>query len=186
HSLYFNELVKKFKQGVNLQELHGKEKLDRWRAFYYAPPEHSELTDADRNPYLPQTDEAWAAYKEKENEYHNLFFAHEQWKEKIYTTTINNILLHFYPIIADFEGDYWLLYAMHLKDSYCKHKEYMHYIECNWDYDMPSSMLELSKEAYFEAFQSYAKDKRKQVEQKIRNRVLAWHELQKSAPTSQK
>lgn len=165
-------LIKEGKEGVVMEEKHGKEKIESRRNFYCRPQlPHFLLTDKNRDDYKELTDEDWKVKMVSENEstwrYHN-------WEEKrkaIWYDAMQPLNFTYLPELNDMEGDYWVIYAMEIRDEYERWKTRMEHIETVLDYHLDPELLfaphdEFTK-AHTAVFQQYWKESDESRNQRI-------------------
>ena len=100
-------------------DLHSRyPKLEEWRDFYGRPGQPGLLTDKDRHPLLHKTDEEWQRYKEGENKLlRELHREQEERRQAVYDI-VQPLLFSTLPGLQDLQGDYWIIYALVLRDAY--------------------------------------------------------------------
>lgn len=108
-------LVKQMEDGIDIAATYPK--LEEWRAFYlHEKP--STLEDNLRNRFLFPDDEAWEKEKEKENREMLRYFMWCEQRKKEFYDIIQPPMFRLYPALQNLEGDFWLLYAVDLRDLY--------------------------------------------------------------------
>jgi hypothetical protein len=136
-----DKMCTQYKEGINIKEVYPK--LDGWREFYCRPskPDIFEEKRAQRS-YM--SDEEWDKFKDEEN---RKMVAYHKWTERRrteYFDIVQPLLLKYLPDLNNIEGDYWVTYAVNIRDIYEEWKVMCEDIEVMVNYEMPPEMLNLS------------------------------------------
>lgn len=116
-------------------------KLQEWREFYMHPTPHT-MKETDRNRRIHPDDLEWKKYVEKENREMKRFFIWEEKRKTEFYNIVQPELMKLYPAITDLEGDFWVLYAVIIRDEYEIWKSIMEKIEGIIIYEMPPESIE--------------------------------------------
>jgi hypothetical protein len=138
-------LVKRMNEGIDVRSQYPK--LEHWREFYLHPKPHT-LEDKNRSPFLHKDDAAWEEEKKRQNrEMLRYFMWCEQRKTEFYDI-IQPPLFRLYPELEDLEGDFWVLYAVELRDAYEEWLSMMEQTETVVIYQMPPESINWKYEDY--------------------------------------
>lgn len=164
-------LVKEGKEGIVMEEKYGKEKIDRWKEFYCRPQPPHLLTDERRNDYKYLTDEEWEAKMASENNSIRMYHNWEEKRKEIWYDAMQPLNFTYLPQLNDMEGDYWIVYAMEIRDEYERWKTRMEHVETVLDYRLDPELLFASRDEFTKAhtavFQQYWKEEDNKRNQRI-------------------
>lgn len=148
-------LVRDMKDGVDIQAKYPK--LEEWRDFY-VHPKPSTMEGVPRNLFLYPDDEQWAKYVEEENRELYRFFCWEEKRKTDFYDIVQPELFKVYPVLEELEGDFWVLYAVNLRDEYEEWLTVMESTESAVQYEMPPESVRWDNEKYYaEKSARYAK-----------------------------
>lgn len=126
-------------------------KIDEWREFYGKPEEPGTVSDESRNMFLWSKDEDWEKYKAEQNEEMRIFHEWQQKRLKEYYDIVQPLLFEYMPELENFEGDFWVLYAVTLRDEYESWKDNCEHLENSIEYHLPPESVDWEWEVYKEA-----------------------------------
>jgi len=142
------------------------ENLESWRAFYGKPPQPDILSDDDRDDYAYLSEEEWQQLKTSENEkmllYHNWAEKRKAaWYDVVQPLNFKNL-----PDLQNIEGDYWILYAVAMRDTYERWKSGAERIETVLDYEIDPAILLQPYQDLIDAISKKDLEARKKAEEK--------------------
>ena len=141
HSLIYSmrKLVKSHEEGMVLSEKYPK--LDRWREFYCKPERPHYVKDTPHYHKRNMTAQEWEAYKQFENEKLDIIYKWKEKRKQEWYDAMQPLNFKYFPELNELEGDYWVLYAVHMRDNYELWKEDLEKIETVLDYGMNPEIL---------------------------------------------
>ncbi|MFN0032074.1 MAG: hypothetical protein ACKVOR_07945 [Flavobacteriales bacterium] len=148
YAFQLRRLQKEQDEGVIPHEKYPK--LEKWRAFYCQPQPPYTVDDTHRSPYRFADDAEWERYKEEENRVMRL---HHFWKEKRrqeYHDAVQPFLFKCMPWLSDMDGDYWVLFAVEIRDLYEEWKVLCDELESAIDYELRPEAIALNNETFRE------------------------------------
>ena len=128
------KLVEDMKAKVDLTVKYPK--MESWRDFY-VHPSPSTMKEFDFIKKLYPDENERKAYVEKENREMKRFFLWEEKRKTEFYNIVQPVLMRLYPVLLDLEGDYWVLYAVNMRDEYEIWKSVMEDVEISIIYEMP-------------------------------------------------
>ncbi len=146
-------------------------KLEEWRAFYCTPEKPKVAEEEYRKFYPHLSDEEWEKRQSEENR--KLLLIHK-WNEKRkgeYYEIVQPLLFKYLPVLNDIEGDYWVSYAVTIRDIYEEWKVMCERIEIVNDYDMPPENVNMDgadfQKAAYEYFTRYGRKRSAKRDERI-------------------
>ncbi len=146
-------------------------KLEGWRKFYGKPEEPGYLLtdenrdDENRFKVEKMTDEEWERHMAEQNE---LTMTHHRWKERTKTEWYNvmqPLNFDYLPQLSNMDGDYWLLYAMNMRDDYEYWKSWLEMLHTFISLDLDPTLLdgkaEIWREKMSEAYRNLTTEERR-------------------------
>lgn len=135
-----NKLHGEYEKKIDMHEKYPK--LEEWRKFY-CNPELPKNADDSRKYYTYLNDEEWEKLRLDENRkfimIHNF---REKRKSEFYDIVQPRLFKHL-PKLIEIEDDYWVAYAVTLRDNYEIWKSYCERLEIVNDYDMPPEYVDM-------------------------------------------
>ena len=122
-------------------------RLEEWRDFYVFPKPHT-INENKRNKFAYPDDEEWAQYVKHENREMLRFFCWEEQRRTEFYDIIQSVLFALYPLLNNIEGDFWVLYAVNMRDKYEDWKTSMEDVETKLHYEMPSESVNWEYEKF--------------------------------------
>ncbi len=122
-------------------------KMEQWKDFYFHR-KPSVVKESHRNVWLHKTDEEWEQYKEQENRAMYQFFCWEEQRKKEFYDIVQPVLFKLYPPLNDLEGDFWVLYAVNLRDEYECWLSSMEHLQGAIEYEMPPESINWDDEKF--------------------------------------
>jgi hypothetical protein len=164
HTMY--NLIKEQASGTVPAEKY--EKMERWREYYGKPRKAHVVTDKDRNKWLyPEgADAAWEQHKKEENEIMRIFHEWEEARLQQWYDVVQPLNFKYLPELNEIEGDYWILYAINMLDTYDEWKSFAERLELILDYGMDPSLFDDENEQFYEAMRNTPQEKQDASEDK--------------------
>lgn len=164
HSMY--RLIKEQASGIIPAEKY--EKMEGWREYYGKPRKAHVVRDNDRNKWrFPEgADAAWEQHKKEENEIMRIFHEWEEARLQQWYDVVQPLNFKYLPELNELEGDFWILYAINMLDTYDEWKSFAERLEIIIDYDMEPSLFDDENEKFFEAMRNTPQEKKNASEDK--------------------
>lgn len=140
HELIFqlHALIKSQHEGMIPSEKYPK--LDSWREFYCKPETPHYVTDEDKR-IEKMTEQEWEVYKQFENEKIDIFHRWKEERKQQWYDAMQPLNFKYLPALNELNGDYWILYAVTMRDNYESWKTGLENIESVLDYGMNPAIL---------------------------------------------
>jgi hypothetical protein len=138
-------LVEDMKIGTDIQAKYPK--MEEWRAFYVHPKPNT-MEGVERNHFLFPDEESWAKHVEEENKAMYRHFCWEENRKNEFYEIVQPALMQYYPVLQDIEGDFWVLYAVNLRDEYESWLSNMEMMESIVQYEMPPESINWEWDKY--------------------------------------
>jgi hypothetical protein len=139
------QLVENMKAGVDIKEKYPE--LESWRSFYVHPSPHI-MDDSLRNTRLHPNDDEWKQYVAEQNRELKRCFLWEEKRKKEFYDVVQPVLMRLYPKLDNLEGDYWVLYAVNLRDEYEVWESAMDEVQTGIVYEMPPEFVKWDDEEF--------------------------------------
>jgi hypothetical protein len=140
-------LLKDQKAGIIPNEKYSS--IEEWREFYSFPPVADTLPESHRQKYHKRmTDEEWKRYKEREDKAFLQFHNYEEKRKTEYYDIVQPLLFKLLPELENLEGDYWVLYAVEIRDNYDEWKTLCEQLESIAEYNMPQESVLLNDDEF--------------------------------------
>ena len=113
----------------------------------------------------------WEKYKEEEK---NKMFVFHDWEEnrkKEYYDIVQPMLFKYLPDLNKTEGDYWVIYAVCIRDNYEEWKSLCEEMETTIDYKMPLESVNWKYEDWHKLFKKHFPKYKKTAEVKRDKRI---------------
>jgi len=130
-------------------------KLEQWREFYCKPQKPMTLSDKEREYRNYLSDEEWNKDREEENRKLLIFHQWEEKRKAEYYDVVQPLIFKYLPELYDIEDDYWVLYAVAVRDLYEEWKILCERPEIIIDYDMPLESVNMSSEEFQKSLRKY-------------------------------
>ncbi len=157
-------------QKINIHEKYPK--LESWREFYCNPSQPDTLEDKLRNIYLFPNDEDWQKHKEEENKLLKILHHWQQTRQNEYYNLVQPLLFEYLPKLNDFEGDFWILYAVTVRDNYEEWTSCCEHLETAIEYNMPPESVNWKNEDFKKLLREQRKLYSKQVEERRHSMIF--------------
>jgi hypothetical protein len=116
-------------------------KLEEWRDFYCNPNEPEVIGREMLHIHPEDTEETILQRLEEENEKIRNFCAQEKKLLDAYYELMQPLLFNHLPALHQLEGDYWVIYAMTIRDAYEEWKTLSEEMETTIESDMPQESI---------------------------------------------
>ncbi len=158
-------LVNRMNEGMDVAATYPK--LEEWREFYLHPKPNT-LEDSERSLFRFPDDDEWEKEKERENREMLRFHLWEEQRKKEFYDIIQPPLWKLYPVLETLEGDFWVLYAVEMRDAYEEWLSMMEHIEGIIEYEMPPESINWEnkkfREEHYARYQLNPKRESKRLE----------------------
>ena len=94
------------------------------------------------------TDEEWEVKKEKTNELTMAYYHFTENRKSAWYDVMQPMNFVYLPELNEMEGDYWVMYAVKMRDEYENWKTRMEYAETVIEYDMDPELLFAPRDAF--------------------------------------
>ncbi len=127
------------REQINIHEKYPK--LESWKQFYCTPSQPDTVQDNTRNIHLHPDNNEWEKYKAEEN--HKLKQLHhwQQIRQQEYYDLVQPYLFEYLPQLHNLEPDYWVLYAVTIRDCYEEWLTSCEYLETAIEYHLPPDSI---------------------------------------------
>jgi hypothetical protein len=156
-------LLHEQEQGVNILEKYPK--LESWREFYCKPSQPATLDDKLRNIYLYPNDEDWKKHQAEENRLLKILHDWQETRKNEYYDLVQPLLFEYLPKLNDLDGDFWVLYAVTLRDNYEEWTSCCEHLETAIEYHMPPKSINWKTEDFKKALRENRPHYSKQVDE---------------------
>jgi hypothetical protein len=112
-------------------------RLEEWREFYCKPHQPDRMDDSGRKWKTWLSDEEWEEFKKLEDRRMARFREWELERENGFMNVVQPILFQHLPELNELEGDYFICYAVDLRDYYENWKSWLEHAETVIENEMP-------------------------------------------------
>lgn len=147
------KLITEYKEDINISEKYPK--IESWREFYGKPKQPCLLTDKDRVDHFYMDREEWEKYMEDENRKTRIYHNWQEKRKDEYFAIVQPLIFKYLPELNNIEGDYWVLYAVTVRDLYEEWKTLCEEIETIIDYQMPPESVKLESKDFRKLIHEY-------------------------------
>jgi hypothetical protein len=112
-------------------------KLEQWREFYCKPHPPYVMDDSTRKWHPWLSEEEWEQFKKLEERRMARFREWEKEREDDFMNAVQPILFHHLPELNELEGDYFVSFAVDLRDYYEHWKSWLEHAETVIENEMP-------------------------------------------------
>jgi hypothetical protein len=127
------------REGINTREKYPK--LDSWKEFYCTPSQPDTVNDKHRNIYVDTDDAEWEKYKQEENRKFKMLHEWQQSRQTEYYDLVQPYLFEYFPDLHNLEPDFWILYAVTVRDNYEEWLTSCEYLETAIEYHLPPDSI---------------------------------------------
>ncbi len=127
------------KEGINIHEKYPK--LESWKQFYCNPSQPNTVHDNTRNIHLHPDNTEWEKYKAEENHKLKQLHTWRQTRQQEYYDLVQPYLFEYLPQLHNLEPDYWVLYAVTIRDCYEEWLTSCEYLETAIEYHLPPDSI---------------------------------------------
>lgn len=126
-------------QDINIHEKYPK--LETWKKFYCNPSQPDTLGDNLRNIHLFPDDEDWKQHQSEENRKLKILHDWHEKRKNEYYDLVQPFLFEYLPQLHNLEPDYWVLYAVTIRDNYEEWTTSIEYLETSIQYHLPPDSI---------------------------------------------
>jgi hypothetical protein len=130
-------------------------KLEEWRDFYCKPQKPYEMDDSTRKWSAWLSDEQWEEFKKLENRRAARFEEWEKERQNEFMGVVQPVLFYHLPELNEIEGDYFISFAVDLRDYYENWKSWLEHAETVIENEMPYETVFIFKEEFQELYHPY-------------------------------
>lgn len=172
----FGQLNRNLKYQRNMVPVSEKyPKIEQWREFYCKSHEPDYLDEEYRKKYPGfygrMSDAEWQQTMDSENKKIKQFHEWEEKRKNEYYELVQPVLFQHLPELQDMEGDWWVIYAVSIRDNYETWNQLCEELETALDYDLPPESCNWEYDKFKEAVSKRTKGQYTAAEKKRNKKI---------------